>query len=67
MGNERLRGIGNEIASLWGGSCYGYEIEKEERKVTFLCIEHGERFITELSFSELLQEHHFDVATEIKE
>ena len=61
MENEKLLQIGNEIAQLWGGSCYGYEIDSANETVNFQCIEHGERFVTDISFEELKSEHGFDI------
>ena len=49
---QQLLAMGNEIASLWGGSCYGYWFDHEAEKVVFECIEHGEKFTTAQSYSE---------------
>lgn len=62
---DELRDIGNDIASLWGGSCYDYEIDWEKKEVTFLCMEHGEDFATSSSFEELKEEYNFDVEEEM--
>lgn len=50
---SRMNKIGSNVASLWGGECYSFEIDKKESKVTFSCIEHGERFTTTLAFDQL--------------
>jgi len=62
MNKERLLRIGNDIASLWGGSCYNVKINKKEKKVVFDCIEHGEKFITSLSFSEIKAQFGVDLS-----
>lgn len=51
---QNLLKIGNNIASMWGGSCFMYEVTKNE--VLFHCIEHGEKFTTSCAFAEL-EEH----------
>ena len=50
---EKLMAVGQELASLWGGSCLKYHIDKKNKVVTFDCIEHGELFGSTLEFSEL--------------
>jgi len=50
---EELIKIGNNAASIWGGSCIDYEIDEKGEEVIFDCIEHGERFTTSLKFKEL--------------
>lgn len=52
--DEELKKIGNNIASMWGGSCFKYEVTATE--VLFHCIEHGEEFATSCTFAEL-EEH----------
>ena len=59
---ERLMEIGNDIASLWGGSCYDFEIDKDLEEIAFFCVEHGEEFTTTMSFAELEEEYSFTVA-----
>lgn len=49
-----LEKIGNNVASLWGGESYNFEIDEMNEKVIFLCIEHGEKFITNIDFSDLV-------------
>lgn len=51
--DSHLHYIGNEIASLWGASCYGYKVDRKEQAILFHCIEFGERFITKANFNEL--------------
>lgn len=51
--NSDLYDIGENIASLWGGSCYDIKVKTREKIVEFYCVEHGEKFITECPFSEL--------------
>ena len=48
---QDLMAIGQEIASMWGGSCYDVSIDDGE--IIFSCAEHGELFATTLSFDEL--------------
>ena len=50
---RKLMSIGTDLASLWGGECYGFEIDDKEQIVRFNCIEHGESFVTTQSFLEL--------------
>ena len=50
---EDLKEIGNDIASLWGGSCYMVRVHNQDKRVDFYCIENGEKFVTDCAFSEL--------------
>ena len=59
--NNRLLNIGREIASIWGASCYDFEVDKDESQVVFYCREHGEEFVTTLSFDELLKDYNYKV------
>lgn len=52
---EKLYEIGNELAGLYGGSCYDLEVSQEEKLVRFFCIEHGEKFYMENTFEEILE------------
>jgi len=67
MNRDRLYEIGNEIASLWGGSCYSFKINRKEKEVVFNCIERGERFPTYLSFSEIKDEFGLDLSKQNQE
>lgn len=58
---KKLLEIGNDVASIWGGSCYDVQIEVEEEKVIFACIEHSEEFVTEMTFEELKEEYKLDL------
>jgi hypothetical protein len=51
----QLMKYGREIASLWGGECVDYEIDKENKVIIFICIEHGEDFVTSITFDEYEQ------------
>ena len=51
--NDILLRVGNNVASLWGGSCLNYYVDKKNKIVTFDCVEHGEHFGTEVEFVEL--------------
>ena len=62
---DELRDIGNDIASLWGGSCYDYNIDWEKKEVDFYCIENGEDFVTTSSFEEIKEDYDFDVEDEL--
>ena len=48
-----LNGIGRNIASLWGGCLLSVEVDRQNKKVVFHCIEHGEDFCSELTYDEL--------------
>ena len=54
---SKLLEIGNDVASTWGGYCKRANINAEERRVDFLCIEHGEEFLTSLTFDEIEEEY----------
>ena len=54
--NDKLLSIGNNVASLWGGSCYNVSYNKEDDNYIFECIEHGEKFLTILSPKEIEEE-----------
>jgi len=62
MNKARLFEIGNEVASLWGGSCYNFKINRKSKEVVFDCIEHGEKFATSLSFSEIKKDYGLDLS-----
>ena len=62
MSTERLYEIGNELASLWGGSCYNFTINQKEKQVVFACIEHGEKFSAVLPFSEIKRDYGLDLS-----
>jgi hypothetical protein len=62
MDKERLLKIGNDVASLWGGSCHNFKINRKEKKVVFDCIEHGEKFATSLSFSEIKEKYGIELS-----
>lgn len=53
--SAKLMDVGHEIASMWGGSCLGYEVLDD--RILFDCVEHGERFASELTFDELEKEY----------
>lgn len=50
---RQLFKIGNNVASLWGGSCKDFKVCKENQRVVFSCIEHGEEFSTTVDFCEI--------------
>lgn len=47
MDKIRLMRIGNNVASLWDGSCIDAWTTPDGAE--FLCVEHGEQFVTELN------------------
>ena len=49
---EQIRGYGNELASLYGGSCHAYTYNKRTKRITFECKEHDEKFLTTATFEE---------------
>ncbi len=55
--NKDLFGIGNQVASLWGASCYDFKVIHKEKEVWFFCSEHGEFFQTCVKFDELTEYH----------
>ncbi|MBO5388943.1 MAG: hypothetical protein J6A59_12610 [Lachnospiraceae bacterium] len=59
---KTLLEIGNDLASLWGGYCKGAEINTDENRVEFLCSEHGEEFLTSLTFDEIEEEYDIKIA-----
>jgi len=62
MDKERLLRIGNDVASLWGGSCHNFKINRKEKEVVFDCIERGEEFATSLSFSKIKEQYGMDLS-----
>lgn len=54
---ERLHEVGRDLASLWGGHCNSLTINREDKLVEFYCTEHGEDFVTSLTFDELEDEY----------
>lgn len=59
--NNKLLSIGNDVASLWGGSCYDFEVDKKGNQVVFHCVEHGEFFVTTMSFDEIQMEYNYKI------
>lgn len=50
---EEIMRIGNEVASLWGAYCTNCHKDDSIRVVRFDCIEHGESFVTDVTYDEL--------------
>ena len=48
-----IKAIGQEDASLYGGSCYDISVDGKKKEVVFICIEHDEEFAMVMSFDEL--------------
>jgi hypothetical protein len=61
MDKNKLIEIGNDVASLWGGSCYDFEIDRDYEAVAFFCVEHDEDFVTTMTFDEIKEEYDFVV------
>lgn len=59
---KKLLEIGNDVASLWGASCYDFKINKAAQKVEFICIEAGEDFETDMSYEDIKEEYGFDIS-----
>ena len=59
---KTLVNIGNDVASIWGGHCKSVSINTEDKKVTFLCSEYGEEFVTDMTFGEIEAEYGVKVA-----
>lgn len=49
MDKEYLTKIGKNVASLWGAECYDFKVSEDSKVVTFYCIEHGEKFATDVA------------------
>lgn len=54
ISDGELRMVGQQVASLWGACCTGFERKKDS--VVFYCNECGEKFITELTYDEVQEE-----------
>ena len=67
MNKARLFEIGNEVASLWGGSCYNFKINRQKKEVQFDCIEHGEKFATVLTFDRIKEKYGLDLSKQQKD
>ena len=59
--DEQLFEIGNSLASMWGGSCFTFEIDREDKEVMFRCVEHGEHFEVAMSFETIKDEYGYRV------
>ena len=58
---EEIIGIGNKVAVGWGASCYDFETFPRKKEVTFHCVEHGEFFVTTLSYANVKKEYKYDI------
>lgn len=61
---EKLISIGNEIASVCGGSCYNVEIDRDTEEIIFSCIENGDCFFPKVSFEEMWEKYNYEVKGE---
>ena len=52
---ERFGKIGEELASLYGGSLY--DIKGKEESIIFFIREHGDCFFCELTFDEIKEKY----------
>lgn len=63
--NEKLKDeifdAGMDTASLWGAECLSFEVNFEDKVVTFVCLEHGEMFHAPTSFKDLKDEYNIDL------
>ena len=50
---ENLLDIGRNVASLWGAECHDAKPDDTREVVVFHCMEHGEKFITEIAYNDL--------------
>lgn len=50
---DDLMEIGSEIASMYGGSCIGFEVLNKDKMVRFHCIEDGEEFYSDVEYADL--------------
>lgn len=59
---RKLSAIGEDVASIWGGTCKKVTINPDNKEVTFHCMEHGERFTTSMSYDEIEHEYGLKLA-----
>lgn len=53
MSKSDLLKIGNNVASIWGGSCHDVWWDSKNEEYVFECTEHGEAFVSTLKEDEL--------------
>ena len=53
--DEQLMRIGRSVAGIYGGECITVTIKQSEKVVRFDCVEHGERFCSDVSFDDLAE------------
>jgi len=58
----RLCEIGKDVASVYGGEFISFSCSPHNKKVSFICIEHGEHFIAEMSFDDIKTEYDLDLS-----
>jgi len=58
---EKLKQIGQDVASVYGGEHLGTTYDPINQKASFSCIEHGEHFIAEMSFNDIKTEYDLDL------
>lgn len=50
---QDLNRIGDNLALMWGGTCNGFAIDEQNKKVIFSCSKRSEGFFSELDYDEL--------------
>lgn len=53
---DEIRQIGIQLASIWGGEFINYFLDSKAHQIVFHCIEHGEEFVTILTYDEFWEE-----------
>ena len=63
--NEKLKeeifDAGIDTARLWGAECLSFEVNFEDKVISFTCIEHGEMFNAPYSFKDFKDEYNIDL------
>ena len=54
---NKILEVGNKVARGWGGVCYDFETFPRKKIVRFHCKEHGEDFITDVSYEDILRNY----------
>lgn len=53
--SKGLLKIGNNVASLWGGNCFDFQVLDSVKEVVFTCSEAGEYFNTSIKYDDLVK------------
>lgn len=46
--------VGKDCASIYGGSCFDYELNLNTKEIIFDCVEHNEEFSMSMTFDEFV-------------